>query len=168
MIKKILKFLAKPEQWARKQGVVLGKNTFVADKDHWPKEAYLIKIGDNCQITSGVRFFTHGGAHLFRKTTPDADFFGKINVGDWCYIGARSLIMPGVSIGNCSIVAAGSVVTKSVPDGVVVGGNPAKVICTIDDFLARNKTFVLHTKKMSFEEKKKHLLSLPDDAFIQK
>ncbi len=49
-------------------------------------------------------------------------------IGENCFIGGRSMIMPGVRIGNGCIVGAGSVVTKDVPDGCVVAGNPARVI----------------------------------------
>ena len=49
-------------------------------------------------------------------------------VGECCFIGARSIIMPGVSVGHHSIVAAGAVVTRDVPPHSIVGGNPAKII----------------------------------------
>lgn len=49
-------------------------------------------------------------------------------IGENCFIGGRSMIMPGVRIGNGCIVGAGSVVTKDVPDGCAVAGNPARVI----------------------------------------
>lgn len=49
-------------------------------------------------------------------------------IGKNCFIGGRSLILPGVTIGDGCIVGAGSVVTKSVPSGTIVGGNPATVI----------------------------------------
>ena len=51
-----------------------------------------------------------------------------VAIGDNVWIGTHSLILPGVKIGSNSIIASGSVVTKSVPSGVVVGGNPAKII----------------------------------------
>lgn len=76
--------------------------------------------------------------------------------------------MPGVTIGEGSIVAAGSVVTKSVPDGMVVGGNPAKIICSVNDYLQRNTKYNLKTKGMSIKNKKRYLLSLNDDVFIKK
>lgn len=115
---------------AKKAGVNVGEGNFIASR-FWSSEPYLITIGSNCQITDGVKFFTHGGGGAVRKTHPTFDVFGKITIGDYVYIGSNSLIMPGVTVGNNVIIAAGSVVTKSIPDNVVVGGNPVKIICVV-------------------------------------
>ena len=171
MIKKLIqlyKRIAWPlEKQARKAGVKIGENNFIASH-FWSSEPYLITIGSNCDITSGVKFFTHGGARAARATYPKFDFFGKINVGSYVYIGTNSLIMPGVSIGDNVLIAAGSVVTKSIPSNVVVGGNPAKILCSLDVFIERNKKYDTNSKGLSYEEKKKLLLSLPDEMFIKK
>ena len=76
--------------------------------------------------------------------------------------------MPGVSIGDHCLVAAGSVVTKSVPAGYVVAGNPAKIICATEDYIRRNADFNTNTKGMSNAEKKRLLQQLPESAFIVK
>lgn len=76
--------------------------------------------------------------------------------------------MPGVTIGDGVLIAAGSVVTKSIPAGVVVAGNPARILCTVEDYYERNKKFDLHCKKLSSNKKKELLLSLPPEYFIQK
>lgn len=76
--------------------------------------------------------------------------------------------MPGVTIGEGALVAAGSVVTKSVAPYTVVGGNPAKYICSVDEYIERNLKYNLDSKGLSSSEKKKLLLSLPDDKFIKK
>ena len=81
------------------------------------------------------------GENVIRRKHPDFDAFGKIVVEDWAYIGAYSHIMAGVTIGEGALVASRSVVTKSVPLGVVVGGDPANIICTTDEFLERNQKF---------------------------
>lgn len=108
------------------------------------------------------------GGNVIRRKIADFDSFGKVVIKDWAYIGAHAQIMPGVTIGEGSIVAAGSVVTKSVPDGMVVGGNPAKIICSVNDYLQRNLKYNLKTKGKSIKDKKRYLLSLSDDAFIKK
>jgi serine acetyltransferase len=94
--------------------------------------------------------------------------FGKVVIEDWAYIGAYSQIMPGVTIGEGALVAAGSVVTKSVPPHTVVGGNPARYICTVEEFYERNKQYNVNTKGLSFKDKKQVLLSLSDDRFVKK
>lgn len=76
--------------------------------------------------------------------------------------------MPGVTIGDNVLVAAGSVVTKSIPNNVVVGGNPAKILCTIDEYIERNIKYNLNSKGLSYADKKKLLLSLPEEMFIRK
>lgn len=169
-IRKITKRLVSNEDYAKKIGVKFGNGTTFADKDLWPTEPYLITLGDHCRVTLGCHFFTHGGAGVARNLNPNSNFdmFGKIIVGNNVYIGSQSLIMAGVSIGDNVLVAAGSVVTKSIPSGVVVGGNPAKIIGTVEDFVKKNEKFNLGTKKLSASEKKRYLLSLPDEKFIVK
>jgi tetrahydrodipicolinate N-succinyltransferase len=76
--------------------------------------------------------------------------------------------MPGVTIGEGALVAAGSIVTKSVRPHTLVGGNPAKYICTTEEFYERNKQYNVNTKGLSQKEKKKTLLSLSDDSFVKK
>ena len=85
-------------------------------------------------------------------------------------IGNNSQIMPGVTIGEGAIVAAGSVVTKSVPPRTVVGGNPARYICTVDEYIQKNLEFNLqiHGKNLSLKEKRKFLLTLPEEKFLKK
>lgn len=161
------RYLRSPLSYARHLGVAIGENCLIATRD-WPSEPYLIKIGNNCQITSGVRFHTHGGANVIRRKYPDFDAFGKIEIHDWAYIGAGSQIMPGVTVGEGSLVAAGSIVTKSVPRGVVVGGNPAKILCSVEEYIEKNKRYNLGTKGQSHSAKKEFLLSLSDDKFIRK
>lgn len=66
------------------------------------------------------------------------------------------------------MIAAGSIVTKTVPPNSVAAGNPAKVICTVSEYLKRNEVYNLNSKGMSKAEKKKFLLSLSDDRFVKK
>ena len=168
VIFKLMKWYLSPEKYARMIGVDLGKNCFVPDKNTWSSEPYLIKVGDCCQITMGTRLFTHGGGQAIRWKFPDFDAFGKIVIGNYVYIGNNALVMPGVTIGDYALVAAGSVVTKSVPARMVVAGNPAKIICSIDDYIQRNLPYNIHSKGMSVEEKKVFLSALPEAKFVCK
>ena len=155
------------ERQARDAGVAMGEQNFIASH-FWSTEPYLIRIGSHCQITEGVRLLTHGGAAVLRDLYPNFDCFGRITIGDYVYLGCNVLILPGVTIGNHVLVAAGSVVTKSVPDGVVVAGNPAKIVCSVDDYLMRNQPFDLGTKWMDADQKKEIILAAGDEKLIVK
>lgn len=161
------RYAASPIKYAEHVGVKVGKHTTISIRE-WSSEPYLVTIGSHVQITRGVSIHTHGGGNAVRKEVPDFDVFGKVTIEDWCYIGAYSQIMPGVTIGEGSLVAAGSIVTKSVPPHCVVGGNPARILCSIDDYIAKNGKFNVHSKGMSSIEKKEYLLSLDDSHFLKK
>lgn len=89
-----------------------------------------IEIGKNTAIAEGC--FLISSTHNFKSKThfpfDKSGFRQKIVIEDNCWIGARSMICPGVKIEEGAIVAMGSVVTKSVPKCAIVGGNPAKII----------------------------------------
>ena len=161
------RFLVSPEKYLRHIGVNIGKDCFISTRE-MTGEPYLITIGNHVQVTRGVAIHCHGGGNSIRREYPDFDAFGKVVIEDWAYIGAFSQIMPGVTIGEGAIVAAGSIVTKSVAPHAVVGGNPARVIGTTEDYIQRNSKYNLLCKGMSKEEKRKFLLSLPDEKFIKK
>lgn len=81
-------------------------------------------------------FVTHdGGTLLFRDQIPSSEWTAPIVVKDNVYIGVRSIIMPGVTIGNNCIIAAGSIVTKDVPEDSVVGGVPDRFFKATDEYL---------------------------------
>lgn len=114
------------------------------------------------------QYIRTGGGACIRQKHPDFDVFGKVVIEDWAYVGAYSQIMPGVTIGEGALVGAGSIVTKSVAPHTVVAGNPARYICTTEEFYEKNKPFNVGTKELDYGEKKKVLLGLPDDKFIRK
>lgn len=148
-------------------GVKIGKNCSIGTR-FFGSEPYLIEIGNHVQITTDVKFFNHSGGWIFRDEYPKLDCFGKIIVKDNVYIGNNALILPGVTIGSNVIIGAGAVVTKSVPDNVVVAGNPAKIIGTVEDVKQKMLTKNVETKGMSSDEKKRILLSLDNNRLIEK
>lgn len=139
MLRKILKYIkgGNAVDIAVKAGMKIGKEFTCMGNPNFGSEPYLITFDDYVRVSSNVTFVTHDGAtHAFRDKPKYADVikFGKIHIGERTFIGCNSTIMPGVSIGKRCVVAAGSVVTKDVPDGTVVGGVPAKFIMTTQEY----------------------------------
>lgn len=126
IIKKLYWTTKSPEEYARHLGVKIGHHTSISTRN-WSSEPYLISIGNHVQVTQDVWFHTHGGAHVARRKYSGFDTFGKIRIEDWVYIGASSHILPGVTIGCGSLIASGSIVSKSVPCGEVWGGGTSAV-----------------------------------------
>ncbi len=105
-----------------------------------------IHIGKHVTISMQVIILTHDfsiwhglierdNKYLQRRPR----FIKDVTIGDNCFIGARSLMLPGSEIGRNTIVAAGSIVTKRFPNNVVIGGNPAKIIMTIEEFTNKHQ-----------------------------
>lgn len=127
------------------------KNVFyeMGDNCYWhpadiPSEPYLFKIHNNVRVAANVRFITHDIISGLINLIPEYKALGTckyhrgtIEIMDNVMIGANVTILPNVKIGPNAIVAAGSVVTKDVQEGTIVGGNPARVIGTFDDLAKR-------------------------------
>ena len=156
------------EKRARHDGVRMGEQNRIESHFWSSAEPYLITIGNHCDLTEGTKIFTHGGARVARGKHPNFDLFGKVVLGDRVYVGSRAMIMPGVTIGDNVLIAAGSVVTKSIPSNVVVAGNPAKYICSLDEYIDRNLAYNTNTKSLSQKGKRDFLLAQPDGKFIKK
>lgn len=115
-------------------------NTRIDDTRPW-----LINIGNNVQITEYVTILTHGydWSVIKGKYGEICGSSGKVVIGDNVFIGMKTTIMKGVTIGNNVIIGANSLVNKDVPDNVVVAGNPAKVIMTLDEYYKKRKEIQL-------------------------
>lgn len=98
----------------------------------------LLSIGSNVTLAD-CTVLGHDGVIRILNTRygKKLDSVGAVKIHDNCFIGYGSIVMPNVSIGPDSIVAAGAVVTRDVPAGTVVGGNPARPICTTEELVAR-------------------------------
>jgi len=127
-----------------KKGILIGEGTWVSYKayidSHSPAK---VTIGENCFITRNVIILNHtdtrmGGPKNIWKEIGGERVFGDVVIGDNVFIGVGAVIMPGVKVGNNSIVGALSVVTKDVPDGKIVAGNPSRIIGDTMDHVKRN------------------------------
>lgn len=118
-------------------GMVVGENFLrmhgtILDPSH----CWLITIGDDVTMAPRVHILAHDAStchHLGYAR------IGRVDIGDNVFIGADTVVLPGVSIGDNSIIGANSTVTKNIPANVVAGGNPAKVISTIEEYIERNR-----------------------------
>lgn len=140
----VIHSLINPLDYAKKQGMVVGKGVSLAGKNgtSFGSEPYLITLEDEVRISGGVKFFTHDGATwAFRdqKEYRDVVKFGTISVGERTFIGNGAIIMPGVKIGKRCVVGAGAVVTHDIPDESVVAGVPARVISNIWEYAEKCK-----------------------------
>ena len=107
-----------------------------------PADPKFVKLHNNVVVCTNVDFITHDVSWRMLSNNPrymEANkcrnlFYGTIEVFDHVMIGVNSLILPGVKIGPNAIVGAGSVVADDVPEGVIVAGNPARVIGYVDDY----------------------------------
>jgi maltose O-acetyltransferase len=97
---------------------------------------FLISIGDRCGFGEECMILAHDAQ---MDEFLDAARLGKVTIHESCHIGARSVILAGVEIGPRTLVGANSVVTKSLPPDTVCAGNPARVICTLQEYLDRHR-----------------------------
>ena len=160
ILKKIYLRMCSKEQYIkylRKKGAEIGNGCDIHRDINIEDEAYMIHIGNNTRITSGVRLIPHdGGLWTLRKMglLPDADYFAPIKIGDNVHIGNDVTIMPGVTIGNNVVVGCTAVVTHDIPDNVVVAGVPARIIESIEEYYQKSKVRCDNTKHMNAEEKR--------------
>ena len=154
--------ISKYPDYLRKKGAHIGDNCEIYKSANFGSEPYLISIGNHVRINSGVQLVTHdGGFWVLREVNrdlfSDADSFGKISINNNVHIGTNAIIMPGVTIGENSVIACGAVVTHDVPPNSVWEGVPAKNIESLEEYAQKAKLKAVMTKRMSREEKKKYL-----------
>ncbi len=116
---------------------------------HIPTESWLVSLGDNVVIATGVELITHDMSYALLSKDKILNevigpgkypyYTGKITIGNNVMIGANVLILPDVTIGNQVVIGAGSIVAKDIPSGVVVAGCPAKIIGSYYSFAKKRK-----------------------------
>ena len=149
------------EKYAKKLGVNMGDGCRFYGNISWGTEPWIITLGNRVHVTAECRFVTHDGATLlFRDIEPTLELTKPISIGSNVYIGARSIIMGGVTIGDNVIIGAGAVVTRDIPSNCVAVGVPARVIKTYDEYFVKAKQESLGFGHLTYEKKdqalKKH------------
>jgi maltose O-acetyltransferase len=126
--------------YLKKLGVKIGSSSAVLYPSYvdgrWP---YLLEIGNHVTISINTTILTHDAATAFAG---DMVKIGRVIIHDHCFIGADCTILCNVQIGPNSIVGAGSVVSGDIPPNSVYAGNPAKFICTVDEFMQKHRMCV--------------------------
>lgn len=118
-------------------GMTVGKNFkrlngVILDPGH----CWLIEIGDNVTMAPRVHILCHDAS---TKQFLDYTKIGRVTIGDNVFIGAESVVLPGVTVGNNVIIGANSTVTHDIPENSVAVGSPARVICSLDEYLKKEK-----------------------------
>ncbi|MDP5240571.1 DapH/DapD/GlmU-related protein [Uliginosibacterium sp. 31-16] len=123
-----------------RRGLVVGRNFYmqdgcVIDACH----CWHITIGDDVTLGPNVTILAHDAS---TKRALGYVRLGKVAIGHRVFIGADSIVLPGVKIGSDVIIGAGSVVTADIPAGSLAAGNPARVLGTTADYLARQQALL--------------------------
>ena len=153
-VKKYFSFLKKARFMAMRNGfkradylrkheslAAIGSNVYYYSRI-FPSDPKLLRLGDNVVICTNVRFVAHDRVDImlsgmFGKKY--SKYYAPFEVGNNVFIGSDAVILPGVRIGDNSVIGAGAVVSKDLPSGSVWGGCPARRIGSFSDFITKRK-----------------------------
>lgn len=114
--------------------VILGNHVYIGPNSYIEGKHGLVQIGDNVSLARNVSIITSSGPNASPKLQRAFPLsFGDVLVENDVWIGSNSVIMPGVKIGEFSIVATNSFVNRNVDPFTIVGGSPAKIIRRMDE-----------------------------------
>ena len=126
-----------PESWMVRRGLTLGHGVYINETASLdPDFLWLISIGDEAVLANRVQVLAHDGS---TRHFTGYIRIGRVHIGRRVYVGAGAIILPGVTIGDESVIGAGSVVRREVAPGAVVAGNPAGVMGTTEEFAAKHR-----------------------------
>lgn len=101
-----------------------------------PGHCWLIEIGDYVTMAPRVHILCHDAS---TKTFLGYTKIGRVTIGNHVFIGAESVILPGVTIGNNVVIGANSTVASDIPENSVAVGSPARVICSLEEYLEKER-----------------------------
>ncbi|MBD5326543.1 MAG: acyltransferase [Bacteroides sp.] len=119
----------------RERGVTIGSNVDIIDSYIDGCHGRLISIGDNVTIT-GARILAHDAS---TKKFLGYTKIGFVKIGSNVFIGNGAIVLPGTTVGNNVIIGAGAIIASDVPDNSVMIGNPARKLCSCDEYIERNR-----------------------------
>ncbi len=141
-----------------KKGLIIGDNVFVnfgciIDESF----CWLITIGNNVTFAPNVHVLAHDAS---TKKALGFTKIGAVTIGDNVFVGAGTIILPGSRVGNNVVIGAGSVVTKDIPENSVAVENPAKIICTYDEYIENQKAKMDVTERFHYNPDQKEKLEI--------
>lgn len=152
----------------RAKGAKIGENVDIIKCIMDVTHTHLITVGNNTTLTH-CTVLTHDAS---TKKPLGKSKIGCVFIGDNCFVGLGSIILPNVRIGNNCIIGAGSVVTKDIPDNSIAVGNPCRVIGKTDEYLSRQKAqmetnpvFSMDFRTMTDADKKEQFEKLKEGIF---
>ena len=120
-----------------KRGLVVGKDfKCMGEVIIDPSHCWHITIGNNVTLAPRVHILAHDAS---TKVFLDYTRVSNVTIGDNVFVGAGTIVLPGVSIGSNVVIGAGSVVSRDIPDKCVAVGNPARVVKSLDEYLNKEK-----------------------------
>lgn len=152
------------------EGFDIGRGTIFYSPDTITidrERPWMLKVGEYCKITRGCIILTHDYSRsvLRRKYGEIIGEAGETIIGNNVFIGINTIILMGAKIGNNVIVGAGSVVSGNFPSNVVIAGNPAKIICTLDEHYAKRKYKSINEAKIYYNTYKNKYGKYPNEIF---
>lgn len=157
------------------RGLTVGRNfkrlnNVIIDDGH----SWLITIGDDVTLAPKVHILAHDAS---TKTALDKTRIGLVNIGNNVFVGASTTILPGVTIGDNVVIGAGSVVSKDIPSNSLAVGNPAKVVCSYNEYIDRKKaemngvpnydeSYTMRSSELTIEKKQQMINELKNNGGI--
>jgi maltose O-acetyltransferase len=133
----------------RAQGMHIGEDVWLPAST-WIDVAHchLISIGDHTGFGEECMILAHDAQ---MDEYLDATRVGRVRVHESCHVGARCVLLPGVEIGPRTIVGASSVISRSLPPDSVCAGNPAKVVCSLEEYLERHRERLRELPRFAYD-----------------